>query len=222
MKIGFVGIGHMGSGMAADLLKAGDEVTVYNRTPAKAAHLAAQGAKVAITVADACRGDAVFTMLANDEAVESLLLEPAGILTSLAPGALHVSSSTISLELSQRLSEAHRTRGQRYVAAPVFGRPEAAAAAALVIAAAANASRRGFISSTCPSLLHSPGAESRTSAHPTPSHRRPEQNGSNGSWRKSFSGGSASRARTIRRLCGIGHPAITRSTSSTPGRDLTR
>ena len=74
MKVGIIGLGRMGAGMAANLLKAGHEVTVYNRTPAKAEALVAQGAKAAASVADACRGDAVITMLANDEAVESVVL----------------------------------------------------------------------------------------------------------------------------------------------------
>ena len=71
MKVGFIGLGHMGTGMASSLLRAGHEVTVYNRTKAKAEVLTAQGAKAATTIAEACLGDAVITMLANDAAVES-------------------------------------------------------------------------------------------------------------------------------------------------------
>src|SRR4051812_7702608 len=67
MDIGFIGIGRMGAGIAANLLKAGHQVTVYNRTRTKAEALAAKGAKVAADIAGACRGDVVFTMLANDE-----------------------------------------------------------------------------------------------------------------------------------------------------------
>ena len=74
MKVGFVGLGLMGSGMAASLLKAGHEVIVYNRTRAKAEPLIAQGARVVGSVADACRESAVITMLANDNAVEGLVL----------------------------------------------------------------------------------------------------------------------------------------------------
>ena len=66
MKIGFIGLGHMGSGMAHNLLKAGHELTVYNRTPGKAQALFSHGARAATAVADACRGDAVITMLSND------------------------------------------------------------------------------------------------------------------------------------------------------------
>jgi 3-hydroxyisobutyrate dehydrogenase-like beta-hydroxyacid dehydrogenase len=78
-------------------------------------------------------------MLANDDAVANVVLGPEGLVASLAPGSLHVSSSTISPALSQRLAQAHEQRGQRYVAAPVFGRPEAAAAAGLLIVAAGSA-----------------------------------------------------------------------------------
>jgi 3-hydroxyisobutyrate dehydrogenase-like beta-hydroxyacid dehydrogenase len=136
MKVGFIGLGHMGAAMAQNLIKAGHEVTVYNRTPAKAAALVATGARVARTVSEAAQGDAVMTMLANDAAVESVLLGREGVLASLAPEGLHVSSSTISVALSQRLSQEHANCGQRYVAAPVFGRPDAAAAAQLVVVAA--------------------------------------------------------------------------------------
>lgn len=135
MKVGFIGLGHMGAAMAANLVKAGHEVTVYNRTPDRTRALAAVGARVATRVSDAARGDAVMTMLANDEAVEAVVLGAEGVIASLRPGALHVSTSTISVALSQRLSEEHAKHGQRYVAAPVFGRPDAAAAAQLVIVA---------------------------------------------------------------------------------------
>jgi 3-hydroxyisobutyrate dehydrogenase-like beta-hydroxyacid dehydrogenase len=126
----------MGTGIAANLLKAGHELTVYNRTRAKAEAFASEGAKVADHISDACRGDAVITMLSNDDAVESAVYGDGGVLASLPKGAIHVSSSTISVALSKRLAEHHTARGQRYVAAPVFGRPEAAAAAKLFIVAA--------------------------------------------------------------------------------------
>jgi 3-hydroxyisobutyrate dehydrogenase-like beta-hydroxyacid dehydrogenase len=136
MRVGFIGLGHMGSGMAANLVRAGHDVTVYNRSPAKAEALIALGAKAATSVAEACRGDAVLTMLANDEAVESVVLGRDGVVASLAAGALHVSSSTISVALSERLAEEHAKAGQRFVAAPVFGRPDVAAAGKLYVIAA--------------------------------------------------------------------------------------
>jgi 3-hydroxyisobutyrate dehydrogenase-like beta-hydroxyacid dehydrogenase len=136
MKVGFIGLGRMGRGMAANLLKAGHEVTVYNRTAEKAQSLVGSGAKLASSAADACRGEAVFTMLADDGAVEGVAFGEGGILANLPRGAAHISSSTISLALAEKLAEAHRAKGQRFVSAPVFGRPEAAAAAQLVVVAA--------------------------------------------------------------------------------------
>jgi 3-hydroxyisobutyrate dehydrogenase-like beta-hydroxyacid dehydrogenase len=109
---------------------------VYNRTPGKAQTLVAQGARPAAQVADASRGDAIITMLADDSAVESVVFGDNGMLASLGKRAIHISSSTISVALSEKLTAAHAERSQRFVAAPVFGRPEAAAAAKLFIAAA--------------------------------------------------------------------------------------
>ena len=133
MKVGFIGLGRMGAGMAANLVKAGHDVTVFNRSRAKTDAVVALGAKAAATVAEACQGDAVMTMLANDEAVESVVYDEGGVLASLAEGAIHISASTISVALSRRLSDSHASRRQRYLAAPVFGRPEAAAAGQLFV-----------------------------------------------------------------------------------------
>jgi 3-hydroxyisobutyrate dehydrogenase-like beta-hydroxyacid dehydrogenase len=135
VNVGFIGLGHMGAGMAANLLKAGHRVTVFNRTPAKAEALIARGAKFATSIAEACRGDAVMTMLANDEAVEAVVLGPDGVITNLSRDALHISSSTISVALSERLTEAHTRKSQKFVAAPVFGRPDVAAAGRLFVVA---------------------------------------------------------------------------------------
>ena len=85
LKIGFIGLGHMGVGMAGDLLTAGHEVTVYNRTPDKAQGLIDRGAYLARQVADTCQGDVVITMLANDEAVEAVVFGEQGLLQSLRP-----------------------------------------------------------------------------------------------------------------------------------------
>jgi 3-hydroxyisobutyrate dehydrogenase-like beta-hydroxyacid dehydrogenase len=136
MKVGLIGLGNMGSGMASSLLKGGHEVAVYNRTPSKAQALVGQGARYAAQVADACRGDAVITMLADDVAVESVVFGDAGVIKNLARGAIHISSSTISVALSEKMAAEHAASGQRFVSAPVFGRPEAAAAAKLFITAA--------------------------------------------------------------------------------------
>jgi 3-hydroxyisobutyrate dehydrogenase-like beta-hydroxyacid dehydrogenase len=137
MDIGFIGLGNMGSGMAANLLKAGHRVTAYNRSPDKVDALAERGALPARTVAEACGGEVVASMLADDDAVEAVTFGADGILASLGEGAVHVSCSTISVALATRLSAAHAEAGQRFVAAPVFGRPEAAEAAKLFVIAAA-------------------------------------------------------------------------------------
>jgi len=126
----------MGAGMAANLLAAGHEVTAYNRSQGRVAELVERGARAARTVAEACGGDVVITMLANDDAVETVTFGEEGILASLPAGATHVSSSTISLALAERLTDAHSEAGHRFVAAPVFGRPEAAEAAKLFVVAA--------------------------------------------------------------------------------------
>ena len=136
MKVGLIGLGNMGSGMASSLLKGGHDVTVCNRTPSKAQALVGQGARYAAQVADACRGDAVITMLADDVAVESVVFGDAGVIKNLARGAIHISSSTISVTLSEKMAAEHAASGQWFVSAPVFGRPEAAAAAKLFITAA--------------------------------------------------------------------------------------
>jgi len=135
MRAGFIGLGNMGAGMAANLIRAGHQVTVYNRSPDKMTPLVALGATAARQVADACKGDAVMTMLADDDAVDSVVFGDGGIVATLSPGAVHVSCSTISVALSRRLAQAHADAGQQFVAAPVFGRPEAAAAAKLFVMA---------------------------------------------------------------------------------------
>lgn len=136
MHVGFIGIGRMGAAMARRLLRAGHRVTVYNRTADKADALRGDGAVVAASVAEACRAEAVVTMLADDGAVEAIVFGPAGMLASLPAGALHISSSTISVALAQRLAAAHQQAGQRFVSAPVFGRPDAAEAGRLFAIAA--------------------------------------------------------------------------------------
>lgn len=132
MKIGFVGLGQMGGAMARRLLAARNDLTVWNRSKDKAEPLRTAGAKVAASPADVARDcDVVLTMLFDDAAHEEVLFGPAdlpvnGLLGTLRPGALHVSMSTISVALSERLTEEHARRGQQFVAAPVFGRPNVA------------------------------------------------------------------------------------------------
>jgi 3-hydroxyisobutyrate dehydrogenase-like beta-hydroxyacid dehydrogenase len=136
MRIGFLGLGNMGRAMARNLIRAGHELIVYNRSRSAAEALAREGASIADYPAKAAGQEIVITMLADDHAVESVVFGAQGVLEGMQHDGLHISMSTISPDLSQRLSAAHQERGQHYVAAPVFGRPEAAAAAKLFIIAA--------------------------------------------------------------------------------------
>lgn len=140
MRIGFIGLGNMGAAMAANLVAAGHDVIVFNRSAQRAEPLVAAGARLAHSVAEAASTETVFTMLADDDAVRRVALGDAefghGIVDALTPGAVHVSCSTISTALSGQLAEAHGVAGQGFVTAPVFGRPEAAAAGKLFVVAA--------------------------------------------------------------------------------------
>ena len=137
MQIGFIGLGNMGSGMAASLIAAGHDVAAYNRSTGRVDALVAKGARRADTVSDACRGvDVVFTMLADDHVTLGDDDLAGGVVDTLAPGSVHVSCSTISIALATQLAHAHADAGQLFVSAPVFGRPEAAAAGMLFVVAA--------------------------------------------------------------------------------------
>lgn len=136
MKIGFIGLGRMGSAMATNLLQAGHQLTIFNRSPQKLRPLVELGARAASTVSEACRDDIVITMLADDTAVADVALANGGIVNVLPRRAIHLSMSTISVALSKKLTQAHARAGQQFVAAPVFGRPDAASAAKLYIVAA--------------------------------------------------------------------------------------
>jgi 3-hydroxyisobutyrate dehydrogenase-like beta-hydroxyacid dehydrogenase len=127
MQIAFLGLGKMGFAMARRLLAAGQSVVVWNRSIGKAQELAAHGAKVAATPIEAvAHADLVLTMLFDDAAHQDVLLAKGGVLDAMRVGAIHISLSTISVALSERLTEEHLHRGQRFVAAPVFGRPNVA------------------------------------------------------------------------------------------------
>jgi 3-hydroxyisobutyrate dehydrogenase-like beta-hydroxyacid dehydrogenase len=127
MKIGFLGLGKMGTAMALRLVAAGHELSVWNRSEGRTKPLIREGAIAAATPAEAELGaDAVITMLFDDAAHEEVLFGANGLLDALSPGALHISCSTISVALSERLTEEHAKRGIDFVAAPVFGRPNVA------------------------------------------------------------------------------------------------
>jgi 3-hydroxyisobutyrate dehydrogenase-like beta-hydroxyacid dehydrogenase len=134
MDVGFIGLGAMGRGMAANLVKAGHRVRVWNRSPGPADELARAGAEVVAEPA-AAFGGAVFSMLADDQAVRQTVLEQ-GLLPRAPAGTVHVNLATVSVALAEELSAEHGRHGVEYVAAPVFGRPDAAAAGQLAIVAA--------------------------------------------------------------------------------------
>ena len=133
MEAALIGLGKMGTGIAKSLLRAGHRVAVYNRTPSRAEALRADGAIVTASVSEACRNGIVLTMVADDAALEGLVFGEGGILASLPRGAVHISLSTISVSLSDRLSSEHAKAGQGFLAAPVFGRPDAAEAGRLAV-----------------------------------------------------------------------------------------
>jgi 3-hydroxyisobutyrate dehydrogenase-like beta-hydroxyacid dehydrogenase len=137
MRISFIGLGSMGLPMAKNLLDAGFELTVYNRTRSRADQLGQTNLRVAASPREAAQSaDLLLTMLADDAAVESVMFGDEGALAGLKPNATHASMSTISHLLSRRLTNEHHSRRQHYLAAPVFGRPEAAEGGKLWIIAA--------------------------------------------------------------------------------------
>lgn len=141
--VGFIGLGNMGLPMATNLLKAGYKLKVYNRTRDKAQSLVEQGAQVVQNPADTVEaGGVVITMLANDAALEGVVLGENGILDRVGKDGIHLSMSTVSPNMTRKLADLHEQRGTHLVAAPVFGRPDAAAARKLWIAFSGNPSAK--------------------------------------------------------------------------------
>lgn len=133
-RIGFIGLGNMGQPMARNLLKAGFELRVYNRNPARAESLVAQGAQQVFYPREVVEpGGIVVTMVANDSALDNIVLGEDGMLEQLGSNGIHISMSTVSPATARKLSDLHARNGSTYIAAPVFGRPEAAAAQQLWI-----------------------------------------------------------------------------------------
>jgi len=135
MDVAFIGLGQMGSGMARQLMDAGHRVTVWNRDRSKTEPFAQRGARVADSPADAARAGIVLSMLADDSALEAVCFGDAGLLAA-GPKLLHISCSTVSVALTERLTNAHEKAGQRFVSAQVLGRPDVAASGRLSIIAA--------------------------------------------------------------------------------------
>ncbi|AWN40819.1 NAD(P)-dependent oxidoreductase [Methylobacterium durans] len=136
MDVGFIGLGRMGRAMAGCLVRAGHSVRVWNRSPEAAR--AVEGANPVATAAEAFRGDVAVTMLADDAALRSVIVE-GGLLDWAERPGLHLSMSTISVALAQDLAAIHARAGVPYVAAPVFGRPDVAETGALNIVASGEA-----------------------------------------------------------------------------------
>ncbi|MFL5253818.1 MAG: NAD(P)-dependent oxidoreductase, partial [Rhodopila sp.] len=136
IRNGVVGLGHMGDAFAENLLADGYSVVAYDRDADRVQALAAAGAQAAQGLADMARCDLVLTSLPDDTALRSVTLGEAGLTSVMAKDAIHVSLSTISPDLSRTLAEAHRARGQRYVAAPVLGNPDLAHRRELFVLAA--------------------------------------------------------------------------------------
>lgn len=138
MKIGFIGLGRMGGHVASNLLKAGHQVTVWNRSQSPVAELVAKGATAAKTPEDALQGEAAFSMLSNDQVMRELGLG-GPLLEKAAKGLIHVNLATISVAFAQELAAAHHKAGVAYISAPVFGRPDMAESARLVLVAGGDA-----------------------------------------------------------------------------------
>jgi 3-hydroxyisobutyrate dehydrogenase-like beta-hydroxyacid dehydrogenase len=138
MKIGFIGLGRMGGHVASNLLKAGHQVTVWNRSQGPVAELVAKGATAAKAPEDALQGEAAFSMLSNDQVMRELGLG-GPLLEKAAKGLIHVNLATISVAFAKELAAAHRKAGLAYISAPVFGRPDMAESAQLVLVAGGDA-----------------------------------------------------------------------------------
>jgi hypothetical protein len=145
MKVGFIGLGRMGQAMVGRMLDAGHEVAVYNRTPEKLTALANTGATIVGSIAAAARyGEAVFTMLSDDDALKDVAEQENGLLHSLSNGGIHICAGTHSVAVIRALNAAHAAAGQVMIASPMLGRPEVVASgqAGVVIGGPAESLRR--------------------------------------------------------------------------------
>lgn len=143
--IGLIGLGSMGLPLGINLLESGYRLRVYNRTAEKATPLAEKGAEIVNSPAEAAEGGIVITLLANDQALELVVLGETGILKSLGQDGIHLSMSTIAPTTAQTLAEQHRQQGAHYLAAPVFGRPDAVAARKLWICVSGDAAAKARV-----------------------------------------------------------------------------
>lgn len=128
MRVGFIGLGRMGHGMAGRILGAGHELAIYDQVPATLEKLGAAGARVTGSVAELVEGrELVISMLPHDEALEELVFSKGGLLESMAEGTIHMPSGTHGIDIIRRLTAAHTEAGQILVAGHVLGRPDLAA-----------------------------------------------------------------------------------------------
>jgi len=134
MKIGFIGLGKMGAAIAQNILKAGHELTVWNRSKGPVGELVKKGARAAESPEEALQGDALFSMLASDAVVRSVGLD-GKLLDGAAKGLIHANCATVSVDFAREMTAAHEKRGLHYIASPVFGRPDTADAAKLIVVA---------------------------------------------------------------------------------------
>lgn len=146
MKLGFIGLGNLGTPIAENLLEKGNSLYVYNRTASKAQPLANKGATVCTSVQElASLCDIVFTVVADDAALNHITQGEEGIAANLKAGGIHVSVSTILPVTAKHLSELHKQHNNHYIACPVMGRPEAARARKLNFLVSGNTSAIAII-----------------------------------------------------------------------------
>jgi 3-hydroxyisobutyrate dehydrogenase-like beta-hydroxyacid dehydrogenase len=143
MKIGFIGLGNLGTPIAENILEKGNELFVYNRTASKTKTLTDKGATACASVKEltaVC--DVIITMVSDDKALKSISEGPDGLIQNMQPGGVHISMSTILPLTAEELSKQHTQKGSHYLAAPVFGRPEAARARKLNFVVSGEAAHR--------------------------------------------------------------------------------
>jgi 3-hydroxyisobutyrate dehydrogenase-like beta-hydroxyacid dehydrogenase len=125
--------------MARNILRAGFDLTVYNRSPDNVKPLVAEGARSASTpMAAVDKADVVITCLMDDNSVMNVVTNEQGLLVGLKPGGIHIGTATISPSCAADLDELHKSHGSYYIAAPIFGRPDAAEAGTLLTYIAGN------------------------------------------------------------------------------------
>ena len=150
MDIAFLGLGNMGSGIAACLLRAGHSLRVWNRSPEKVTPLVSAGATAFASAAAAVAGvPLVISSLMDDASVRAVFEGGNGVIGKMSPNAIHLCTMTISPTCADWLAERHGASGSRYVSGPVVGRPDAAAAGTLIEFLAGNRSAIDELQPVC-------------------------------------------------------------------------